>query len=94
MDVLKIDKSFVDALTEAGDSGTGDALAATIVRLAQTLGLRSVAEGIEQAGQADALRLLGCEVGQGYLFARPLAPAALQALLAADRPLTPTVPAA
>ena len=94
VDVLKIDKSFVDALTEAGDSGTGDALAATIVRLAQTLGLRSVAEGIEQPGQADALRLLGCEVGQGYLFARPLAPAALQALLAADRPLTPVVPAA
>jgi diguanylate cyclase len=67
--LLKIDKSFVKQL----DGGLEDsALARVVVRLGQTLHLETVAEGIETAAQADALRDLGCTFGQGYHFAKPL----------------------
>jgi diguanylate cyclase (GGDEF)-like protein len=69
IDVLKIDKSFVDRVSEGAEAA---ALVRTIVALSESLQLRTVAEGIEQPDQADHLRLLGCERGQGYLFARPL----------------------
>ena len=85
IDVLKIDKSFVDVLADSDLAGSRDALAATIISMARTLGLGSVAEGIEHPSQAEALRLLGCETGQGYLFARPLTPAALGLLLTEQR---------
>ena len=49
--------------------------------LATTLGLDTIAEGIEDISQLDHLRSLACRQGQGYHFARPLAPAALLALL-------------
>ena len=69
IDVLKIDKSFVDGVARGGQNS---ALARTVIALAETLGLRTVAEGIEHADQHDALSMLGCEWGQGFLFARPL----------------------
>jgi diguanylate cyclase (GGDEF)-like protein len=78
VDVLKIDKSFVDGIARGGRDA---ALGRTIVALAETLGLRTVAEGIEDSVQRERLRAMGCELGQGYLFARPLDAAAVLALL-------------
>ena len=79
VDVLKIDKAFVDRVA---DGGSGAALARTVVALGAALGLRTVAEGIETAAQRAALAALGCPLGQGYLFARPLSGPDARALLA------------
>ena len=68
VDTLKIAKPFVDRVGH-GEVGR---LAAAIVSLGESLRLEIVAEGIEQAEQRDALRALGCALGQGYYFARPL----------------------
>jgi diguanylate cyclase (GGDEF)-like protein/PAS domain S-box-containing protein len=75
VDVLKIDRSFVEGLGRS--SGTDAALARTIIALGASLGLRTVAEGIENDGQRALLRQLGCEFGQGYFYARPMASAAV-----------------
>ena len=69
-DVLKIAKPFVDGLHDEKDA----ALVRTIIALADSLGLRTVAEGVEDREQLERLCDLGCALGQGYLFARPLAP--------------------
>jgi diguanylate cyclase (GGDEF)-like protein/PAS domain S-box-containing protein len=69
VDVLKIDRSFVDRLNQATDEA---ALARTIVQLGQSLGMVTVAEGIEQYDQFLALNRMTCEIGQGYYFSRPL----------------------
>ncbi len=75
VDSLKIDRSFVTGLgTNPGDTIIVEA----IIGLAKTLGLATVAEGVETAEQRDELRALGCTFGQGYLFARPLAPGDLE----------------
>jgi EAL domain-containing protein (putative c-di-GMP-specific phosphodiesterase class I) len=58
------------------------AITANIINLAHALGLRAVAEGIETDGQLSSLRDLGCDLAQGYLFARPLPPDQLDELLA------------
>lgn len=81
VDVLKIDKSFVDGIAHGGD---GAALARTIVALADTLQLHTVAEGIEDGAQHTALRSLGCTLGQGFLFARPMAQAELLRCIAGE----------
>lgn len=72
VDELKIDRSFVAAT----DDGTPESasLVNTIVTLAESFGLRTVAEGIETKQQWDNLRDAGCEVGQGFLFAKPMDP--------------------
>ena len=72
IDVMKIDRSFVKDLETSPGSR---AIAVAIVGIAKTLGLRVVAEGIETEEQAAMLRDWGCEEGQGYLFAKPLAAA-------------------
>ncbi len=74
VDILKIARDFV-APPEADQDEW--AFAAAIVALGRTLGLTIVAEGIEKPGQLDRLRQLGCELGQGYLFARPADPATI-----------------
>jgi EAL domain-containing protein (putative c-di-GMP-specific phosphodiesterase class I) len=79
IDVLKIDKSFVDGLGHGGRQGS---LARTIVALGRALAMRTVAEGVEDAAQHAALREVGCALGQGFLFARPLAPELVEAMLA------------
>jgi EAL domain-containing protein (putative c-di-GMP-specific phosphodiesterase class I) len=66
IDILKVDKAFVDDVVE------DNALAETIVRLGRTLQLQTVAEGIEQARQVEALQAFGCQFGQGFYLARPL----------------------
>jgi diguanylate cyclase (GGDEF)-like protein len=80
IDELKIDKSFVDGLGTHGDQS---AVAEAIVRLARSCGLTTVAEGVEELHQVDALRALSCESAQGFYFARPLTAAALDQLIAA-----------
>ena len=79
VDTLKIDRSFVDGL--GADPGA-TAIVRSIVSLAKSLGLQLTAEGIETAEQLGYLRGLGCDRGQGYYFARPLAPEGIDALLA------------
>ncbi|MGK5693172.1 putative bifunctional diguanylate cyclase/phosphodiesterase [Streptomyces sp. URMC 128] len=69
VDILKIDKTYIDDIPHDPRQA---ALVQGIVRLAQTLGLQIIAEGIEQRGQRDLLTAMGCRFGQGYLFARPL----------------------
>ncbi len=84
VDILKIDRSFIGGVTGSAEES---ALARAIINLGQTLGLETVAEGIETAEQLAVLRELGCQLGQGYHLARPLGPAAVDALL--DRQYTP-----
>ena len=79
VDILKIDKTFVDGITRGGADAT---LARTIIALGDTLALRTVAEGVQHDEQCTLLRQLGCELGQGYLFAKPLPPDELARLLA------------
>jgi EAL domain-containing protein (putative c-di-GMP-specific phosphodiesterase class I) len=67
---LKIDKSFVDSL--ALEDSPDATLIATIVAMAQALGITTVAEGVETRPQADHLIDLGCDSAQGFLFSRPV----------------------
>ena len=67
VDVLKIDKNFIEEIEEGGEKA---GLARTIVDLGRTLRLATVAEGIERHTQVHALRAMGCAFGQGYLFGR------------------------
>ncbi|MGO9876451.1 MAG: EAL domain-containing protein [Acidimicrobiia bacterium] len=69
IDILKIDKRFIDNLTR-NDEGRG--IVNAIVQLAQTLKLETIAEGVEYSAQAEALAELGCTNIQGYLYSRPL----------------------
>jgi diguanylate cyclase (GGDEF)-like protein/PAS domain S-box-containing protein len=71
IDVLKIDRSFV---TNLGASDDELVIVSSIIGLAKSLRLKTVAEGIERESQATILRDLGCDQLQGYLFGRPLAP--------------------
>ena len=68
---LKVDQSFVRQMMR---SERERALVEAIVSMAQKLGLQAVAEGVETAEQAQLLQLMGCDYGQGYLYARPLPP--------------------
>jgi EAL domain-containing protein (putative c-di-GMP-specific phosphodiesterase class I) len=81
IDVLKVDRAFVDRVTRGGSHA---AVTRTLVALGDALGVRTVAEGIETEEQRAYLWQLGCRLGQGYLFARPLDPEALEARLRAE----------
>jgi EAL domain-containing protein (putative c-di-GMP-specific phosphodiesterase class I) len=83
VNTLKIDKSFVDGITHESERAT---LASAIIELGRSLGLKTVAEGIEEAEQLAELSALGCDVGQGYHFARPLDAEAFERMLAGDSP--------
>jgi diguanylate cyclase (GGDEF)-like protein len=78
LDELKIDRSFVPSEEGVGDQHV---LSQAIVDMGNALGLDMVAEGIETESQADWFRTLGCRLGQGYLFAHPMAPADLNRYL-------------
>jgi len=67
---LKVDQSFVRHI--GGEDGNGLHIVRAIVGLAQSLGLESIAEGVETPAQAQALAGIGCETGQGYHFSRPV----------------------
>jgi diguanylate cyclase (GGDEF)-like protein/PAS domain S-box-containing protein len=79
VDILKMDRSFL----QEGSSPEARGLATAVVGLGATLALEVVAEGIEMTEQWDALRELGCDLGQGFLFARPMDAEASVAFMAA-----------
>ncbi|NTV96533.1 MAG: bifunctional diguanylate cyclase/phosphodiesterase, partial [Thiobacillus sp.] len=79
VDYLKIDRSFVRDVPKDKEDST---IVRAILTMSQTLGLKTVAEGIETEGQADFLRAAGCQIGQGYLISRPLPLAELTGWLA------------
>ncbi|OGO58246.1 MAG: hypothetical protein A2V85_14980 [Chloroflexi bacterium RBG_16_72_14] len=76
VDILKVDRAFVSRLDSEEEARP---LAAVVVRLGETLGLETIAEGIETPQQLAALRRLGCALGQGFLFARPASADAFEA---------------
>ncbi len=78
VDALKIDRSFVAAM---GDSPESVALVHTLVQLGRTLGIETLAEGIEEQWQLQRLQHESCERGQGFLFSRPVDSAAIEVLL-------------
>jgi|1186.fasta_scaffold01396_2 diguanylate cyclase (GGDEF)-like protein/PAS domain S-box-containing protein len=82
VDTIKIDKSFVDGITVAGEDR---AIIDAVLRLASGLGLAAVAEGVETVDQVRELLALGCDLSQGYHFARPQSPADLERMLEIDR---------
>jgi len=69
VDTLKIDRSFVTDMTASPE---GLALVSTIIKLAQSMDLKVVAEGVETEEQSRLLRLLSCGEMQGFLFSRPV----------------------
>jgi diguanylate cyclase (GGDEF)-like protein/PAS domain S-box-containing protein len=79
VDTLKVDRAFVAGL---GTHPEDTAIVAGVVRLAQTLGLTAIAEGVETEEQRAALLALGCDLAQGYLFGHPEPPEDLDGLTA------------
>jgi diguanylate cyclase (GGDEF)-like protein/PAS domain S-box-containing protein len=69
LDILKVDRSFIDQIVEDGRSLS---IVAAVIGLAKALGLQTIAEGVEHAAQLSALRRLGCAQAQGFHLARPL----------------------
>jgi len=82
VDELKIDRSFVKRI-EVGDRDA--ALVRTIVSLARSLSVEVVAEGVEELGQEQYLRSIACDIGQGYLYSRPLPAADIGTFMARRR---------
>jgi diguanylate cyclase len=78
--VLKVDRSFVANL---GEESPGAAIVAAVVNMAHGLQVEVVAEGVETSTQATALRALGCQYAQGYLYGRPMPAEEMLPLLAA-----------
>jgi diguanylate cyclase (GGDEF)-like protein/PAS domain S-box-containing protein len=79
VDMIKVDRSFVQGIEhDAKDA----AITANLVSLAHALGVLAIAEGIESDGQLTSLRELGCDLAQGFLFARPAPPEQIDRLLA------------
>jgi len=85
VDVIKVDRSFVQGV---GVDPKDAAITANVVGLAHALGLVAVAEGIESAEQLESMRALGCDLAQGFLFARPAPPHEVERLLVGREPLT------
>jgi EAL domain-containing protein (putative c-di-GMP-specific phosphodiesterase class I) len=79
VDTLKIDRSFISAMD--GDIESHE-IVRIIILLAHNLGLKVVAEGVETQEQMEVLRDLGCELGQGYLWSRPVPGDTIEELLA------------
>jgi diguanylate cyclase (GGDEF)-like protein len=83
IDMLKVAREFVDGL---GRDAHDDVITRAIVELAGTLGLLTVAEGIETAEQSEHVAALGCDLAQGYLFSRPIEADAVSAMVSAPWP--------
>ena len=84
VDILKIDRSFISGLLDGQEEA---AVITTVVQLAQRLGLTAIAEGIEEASQAERLRQLRCSVGQGFVLGRPQPAAQIAEALVLQRAL-------
>ena len=81
VDILKVDKSFIDGVGEGGESA---ALTRAVIELAGILKLQPVAEGIERSDQLHRLQEMSCDFGQGFLFSAPLPEKELEPLFAAQ----------
>ena len=79
VDSLKIDRSFIAGMAQSPE---GDALIHTLMQLGKALHLETLAEGIEEPSQLTQLQAESCDVGQGFLFARPLAADDVEVFLA------------
>lgn len=86
---LKVDRSFVRGIEGNRDMAS---IVSAVATMAQQLGLRVVAEGIEKEEQLGLLRALGCQYGQGYLFSRPIDAEAAASLLATGLPTRQDAP--
>jgi diguanylate cyclase (GGDEF)-like protein len=82
IDMLKVAREFVDGL---GRDAHDDVITRAIVELASTLGLLTVAEGIETTQQSETVAALGCDIAQGYLFSRPIEADAASAVMSAPQ---------
>ena len=94
IDMLKVAREFVDGL---GRDAHDDVITRAIVELANTLGLLTVAEGIETTQQSETVAALGCDIAQGYLFSRPIEAEAASAVMSASvvsEDIVPRSPAA
>jgi diguanylate cyclase (GGDEF)-like protein/PAS domain S-box-containing protein len=80
LDVLKLDRGFITSLVTSRESA---AIVRAVADMARTLRFPVVAEGIETSAQAQVVEALGCDMGQGFLFARPVEPGALPEAVAA-----------
>ena len=89
VDALKIDRSFIAGMADSPESA---AIIHTLVELGHTLGLDTVAEGIEDLDQLQALRDEQCRRGQGFLFSRPIEPSVIEAILSATPTRAESVP--
>jgi diguanylate cyclase (GGDEF)-like protein/PAS domain S-box-containing protein len=83
LDGVKLDRSFVAGLEDVREAG---AIVAAVVQMGQALGLRVTAEGVEHDAQLRELVTLGCDLAQGYLFARPVSYEEVEAIVRRDRP--------
>ncbi len=81
-DELKVDSSFVRSMVHQRESRK---IVAAVVGLGQSLGLTTVAEGVETQEQAEMLCWLGCDIGQGWLFGKPISAEDLPAAISAPR---------
>ena len=81
VDIFKIDRSFTEGLQRGHHDA---AFVRTIVSLAEALDLRTIAEGVEQWEQYEALASLGCDAVQGFLFSRPVSSATIEELLGSN----------
>ena len=88
VDVVKIDRSFVEHIAEGPDEG---AIAAAIIKLCESLGLEVIAEGIDKPEQVKELRRLKCKLGQGFFFAMPMPPEELVRIVQGSLPFDPVL---
>jgi EAL domain-containing protein (putative c-di-GMP-specific phosphodiesterase class I) len=75
---LKLDRAFVSGVARNGED---TAIVKAVIDLAHVLGLEAVAEGVETTEQLAALRAMGCDLGQGYLWSRPVPAAAIPGIV-------------
>ena len=80
LDTLKIDRSFIEGLPDNQDDVM---IAETIIILARKIGLSVVAEGVETQAQMQALQVMGCDVGQGYFYSKPISALEMESMLRA-----------
>ena len=78
IDILKIDKSFVDGVDQGAEEA---AFSKAVLKIAESMGLRCVAEGVERPQQAAELRAAGCEMTQGNFFSKPIEALQVETLL-------------
>ncbi len=72
VDTLKLDRSFFINVENEQEQGRGDLVVESVVRLADSLGMKTVAEGIEEQSQVEFLKKIKCDAAQGYFYAKPL----------------------